>query len=116
LKEAQRSNEITEWIRYFVKAILGAQIEAEDLISFTLRKVKFFDRYESTLNERQILVIKRMLDSGPQGFTGGMSAQKYVKIAKTSKATATRDLQDLAEKGAFAPIGAGRSTRYEVKL
>lgn len=116
LKEAQRSNEITEWIKYFIRMVLDAQIEAEDLISFTLKKVKFFDRYGNILNERQIHVIKRMLDSGPQGFAGGMSAQKYTKIAKTSKATATRDLQDLAEKGALVPIGAGRSTRYEIKL
>ena len=45
LKEAQRSNEITEWIKYFIRMVLDAQIEAEDLISFTLKKVKFFDKY-----------------------------------------------------------------------
>lgn len=57
-----------------------------------------------------------MLDEGPDGFTGGMSARKYMSIAKTSKATATRDLQQLVELGALTPIGGGRSTRYEIRL
>jgi Fic family protein len=45
-----------------------------------------------------------------------MSAKKYISITKTSKATSTRDLQDLVEKGALVPIGGGRSTRYEINL
>ncbi len=45
-----------------------------------------------------------------------MSAKKYMSIAKTSKATATRDLQDLVEKGVFKPFGGGRSVTYELNL
>ncbi|MDK2742618.1 MAG: hypothetical protein H8K03_08010 [Nitrospira sp.] len=45
-----------------------------------------------------------------------MSAKKYLALAGASKATATRDLQDLAEKGIFAPVGGGRSTRYQISL
>ncbi len=33
-----------------------------------------------------------MLEEGHLGFEGGMKARKYVSLAKTSKATATRDL------------------------
>jgi len=116
LKAAQRSNEITTWITYFVGVILDAQGDAEKQIDFTLKKAKLFDRYETQMNERQLKVVRRMLESGLEGFEGGMSAKKYIKIAKTSKATATRDLQDLSEKGILMPIGAGRSTRYDVKL
>jgi Fic family protein len=57
-----------------------------------------------------------MLQEGHQGFVGGMSAKKYMIIAKTSKATATRDLQDLVQLGVFQSIGAGRSARYEINL
>lgn len=57
-----------------------------------------------------------MLDEGNLGFEGGMNARKYVSLAKTSKATATRDLQDLVVKGIFKPIGGGRSTRYEIDV
>lgn len=35
-------------------------------------------------------------------------------IIDTSKATATRDLQELVEKGIFAPTDGGRSTRYQI--
>lgn len=116
LKVAQRSNEITDWIKYFTQVVLDAQIDAEMLIEFTLQKVRFFDRYREQLNGRQIKVLTRMLDSGPEGFEGGMSAKKYMTITKASKATATRDLQDLAQKGALSLIGGGRSTRYSVNL
>ena len=57
-----------------------------------------------------------MLEEGYQGFEGVMSARKYVSLVKTSKATATRDLQDLVKKGIFKSIGGGRSTRYEINI
>ena len=116
LKNAQQSNEITSWIHYFVTAVLNAQCEAETQIDFILRKTKFFDKFKEHLSERHIKVIRRMLEEGPQGFEGGMSAKKYVSITGVSKATATRDLQYLAETGALKQIGGGRSTRYEVNL
>lgn len=116
LQRAQRSNEITDWINYFVRTVLDAQIDAEQEIDFTLKKTKFFDQRKDELNERQKKVVRRMLEEGYQGFKGGMNARKYVSLAKTSKATATRDLQDLVAKGIFKPIGGGRSTRYEINI
>lgn len=116
LQRGQQDNEITDWVLWFVNLGLEAQIQAEEQIAFTLRKTKFFDRFNDQLNERQLQVVQRMLEEGPKGFTGGMNAKKYVAITGTSKATATRDLQDLVEKGVFLPAGGGRSTRYEVKL
>jgi Fic family protein len=50
------------------------------------------------------------------GFKGGLSADNYITISKTSRATATRDLQDLVEKGALTRIGALRHTRYFLNL
>lgn len=116
LQKAQRSNYITDWINYFVKTVLDAQIDAEQEIEFTLKKTKFFDNHKVELNERQQKVVRRMLEEGHQGFEGGMNARKYVSIASTSKATATRDLQDLVKKGIFKPTGGGRSTRYEINI
>ena len=116
LEKAQHSNEITSWINYFAETTLNAQKQAEEQIDFTLKKVKFFDRFRDQLNDRQITVIKRMLEKSTQGFEGGMNARKYIGITKTSKATATRDLQELVEKRAFIPFGGGRSTHYQVNL
>lgn len=39
-----------------------------------------------------------MFEAGISGFEGGMTSKKYVSINKTSRATATRDLQDLFKK------------------
>lgn len=116
LEHAQKSNEVTPWMIYFIKLTGDAQTQAEEQIDFTLKKVRFFDRYKGELNERQLIVIKRMLEEGPGGFEGGMNARKYMSITKASKATATRDLQDLIEKEAFIVVGAGRSTKYQVNL
>lgn len=118
LEKAQRSNKITPWIQYFVKLLLDAQIEAEDQIDFTLKKTRFFDHYKDQLNKRQLIVVNRMLDEGPKGFEGGMNARKYIGVTKTSKATATRDMQQLLEMGAFVQAGktGGRSTSYRVNL
>ncbi|MEM1158406.1 MAG: DUF4172 domain-containing protein [Verrucomicrobiota bacterium] len=116
LKKAQRSNEISEWLHYFVAMVLDAQTESERQVDFILKKAKFFDRVKNQLNPRQLKVVQRMLDAGPEGFEGGMSAKKYISITKTTKATATRDLQDLAKRGMIRSTGAGRSTRYQLNL
>ena len=59
-----------------------------------------------------------MLEEGAKGFKGGMNARKYMGITKTSKATATRDMQQLLEMGIFVLAGkaGGRSTSYLVNL
>jgi Fic family protein len=113
LEKAQRKNEITEWLEYFVDVVYKAQIVANTLIRFTLQKSMFIDKYKNRLNDRQMKVLLKMLES-PNGFEGGMSAKKYISITKTSKATATRDLQQLIEIGALLSKSGGRSTHYHV--
>jgi Fic family protein len=116
LEKAQRTLGITSWVKYFVKTILAAQTNAEAEIDFTLKKVKFFDKYGTLLNERQLKVVKRMLEEGPKGFAGGMNAKTYSGLCKVSKATATRDLQHLTDIKAFLLTGRGRSTSYQVNI
>jgi Fic family protein len=116
LQQGQKSNEITPWVTWFVGIALEAQIQAEEQIDFTLKKTRLFDRFRDQFNERQLSILRRMLEEGPQGFEGGMSAKKYIAITGASKATATRDLQELVGKGALAPFGGGRSTRYKVNV
>lgn len=116
LEKGQRSNEITDWVFYFVELIVKAQADAKELINFTLQKSKYFDYFKDKLNTRQLKVINRMLKEGVDGFQGGMNASKYMRITKTSKATATRDLQALLELKAVTIEGQGRNTRYHLNL
>jgi Fic family protein len=116
LENAQSSSDVSNWVSYFIHTVLQAQLHAENLIGFTLKKAKFFDRYQSRLNERQLKVINRMMEAWPQNFEGGMTTKKYIAITKTSKATATRDLQELAEIGILNSAGSGRSVHYNLVL
>lgn len=78
----------------------------------------FWQRYATTvLNERQVKVLNRLLDTAGEEFEQGIDARKYQSLAKVSKATATRDLAELLEKGCLSKLpGGGRSTRYTVLL
>jgi Fic family protein len=61
-------------------------------------------------------VINRILEEGVTGFKGGMNVNKYISITNTSKATATRDLQELVEMNVLMSKGAGRATGYEINI
>ena len=59
--------------------------------------------------------LNRLLNGGENSFESGISASQYQKVAKVSKATATRHLSDLLTKGCIEKLpGGGRSTRYQV--
>lgn len=112
-----RSLDITEWLVWFTGLVLSSQKQAKEQISYVLSKARFWDVYSNRLNERQTKVLNRMFREGPEGFKGGMSAQKYIRITDCSKATATRDLSELLNMGAVRKLeGGGRSTRYDVLL
>jgi Fic family protein len=68
------------------------------------------------LNERQEKVLLRLPREGPDGFKGGLSVANYSGIAKASTATATRDLADMAAKGALVRAGKRRYARYAVNI
>jgi Fic family protein len=116
LKQAQRTLEITDWILYFSTLILESQKNAKQTVLFTLSKTKFIDRFKNQMNERQNKAVLKMFENGVSGFEGGMTAIKYVSITKTSRATATRDLQDLTEKNILIPKGEGRNRSYDLNL
>jgi Fic family protein len=114
LKTAQKSNEATEWVTWFVTTLLQALDDAERQIQFTLKKSAFLNRYQYQLNSRQEKVLLRMLAEGPDGFKGGMSQSIYHRITGASPATATRDLASLTRIGALVSSGGGRSRRYHL--
>ena len=108
--------EITDWMLYFGETILEAQQDTLKRIDFIVEKTKFFDRYSSQLNERQHKVILRLFEAGHTGFIGGLSSEKYTKIAKTSASTATRDLKDLTDKKIMIKTGELKSSRYQLNF
>ena len=109
-----QSNEITDWLVYFARTVLDAQRYTQKLIDRLIDKAKFFEQFRGRLNERQEKALVRMFREEPDGFKGGMSAEKYIRITGASRATATRDLQDLVEKEALTRTGALKGTRYHL--
>lgn len=112
LEHSNKRNEITDWLVYFAETILRAQGESQKWIDFLIEKTRMLDRLRGHLNERQEKAVLRMAREGPNGFKGGLSAEKYLAITGTSRATATRDLQDLVEKRALVSSGRLKGTRY----
>src|SRR5215467_2886471 len=101
---------------YFPNTLRQAQHNTIKRVDFYVAKAKFYEKFRDQLNERQAKVITRVFKEGIDGFKGGLSADNYISISKTSRATATRDLQDLVEKGALTKTGELRHTRYSLNL
>ena len=116
LEKSNTTLEITDWLVYFSNTILDAQEYTLKRIDFLIEKARFFDRFASHLNERQLKVVKRLFDAGYKGFKGGLSANNYQTIAKASASTATRDLQDLIHKQILVKTGTLKSTRYFLNI
>ena len=116
LERHQRTVDITDWIIFFSETILDAHRATLERIDFFIQKAKFYDRFRDRLNERQAKVVARIFKEGTAGFKGGLSAENYISITNISRATATRDLQQLVEIGALTRTGERRHTRYSLSL
>ncbi|HXJ40474.1 MAG TPA: Fic family protein [Bryobacteraceae bacterium] len=116
LETANKSNEVTNWLEWFVSIVLDAQLRTIARVDFIINKTRLLDRLRGQLNLRQEKALVRVLQEGPDGFKGGLSASNYASITGASPATVTRDLGDLVAKGAFERIGERRHARYFVRM
>jgi Fic family protein len=117
LENSQKATlDITHWLEWFLQTLLRSLQQAMVRIESVLGKARFWQAHrESELSTEQTKVLKRLLDGGERGFEGGISAAQYQAVAKVSKATATRHLAELLEKGCLERLpGGGRSTRYQI--
>lgn len=108
--------DITPWLVWFLAQVEDATTQAQTIVARTLGKARFWLRFQAVeINERQRKVLNRLLDAGPGGFAGGINNRKYMGLTRTSRATAWRELTDLAAKGCLVPTGqGGRSSAYEI--
>ena len=112
LQRCNKTLDITEWILYFSQIVLDAQDYTIKLIELIIYKSKLMKKFKDYLNIRQEKAILRIFQEGSEGFSGGLSLSNYLSITKTSRATATRDLQDLVNLGILHRTGELKSTRY----
>ena len=116
LEAHQKRLDVTGWLIWFAETVLAAQRTTLARIGFSIGKARFYDRFRGAFNARQEKAIARMFREGLSGFKGGLSAENYLAITGASRATATRDLHDLVEKGALARTGERHHTRYALNI
>jgi Fic family protein len=111
LEQTQKGTmDITPWMDWFLGCLGRAIDGAQTILGAVLVKARFWDSVRGVpLNERQTLVLNRLLD----GFEGKLTTSKYAKLTKSSQDTALRDILPLVERGILirGPEG-GRSTSY----
>ena len=113
LEKTQKGNlDITDWIKWFLSCLINALKSTDTILNRVLFKADFWNRHAKTImNERQKKLLNKILD----GFEGKLTSSKWAKIAKCSKDTAIRDINDLITKNILQKEAAGgRSTNYEL--
>ena len=96
LEKAQHGDgDITEWIYWYAGTLSVALDEAENIISTILNKSFFWQKASSVpLSQRQTDMLNLFLD----GYEAKITSKTWASLAKCSKDTAIRDIQDLVDK------------------
>jgi Fic family protein len=114
LEQTQKGTlDITEWLKWFLQCLINAISSTYSALNRVLFKADFWNKHSSvTINDRQKKLLNKLLD----GFDGKLTSSKWAKIAKCSKDSAIRDINDLIKKNILQKEAAGgRSTNYEIK-
>lgn len=96
LEKAQHGDgDITEWIGWYANTLSLALDEAENIVSTILNKSFFWQKASSIpLSQRQTDMLNLFLD----GYEAKITSKAWASLAKCSKDTAIRDIQDLVDK------------------
>lgn len=96
LERAQKGDsDLTEWITWYAKTLIEALNEANNLVSTTLNKSFFWQKNMGVaFSERQVNMLNLFLD----GYEAKINTKNWATLAKCSKDTALRDIQDLVGK------------------
>jgi Fic family protein len=109
--------DVTAFVQWFADAFGRACIASGNVIQASLERSRFWARHaQHSVNERQRQLLQRLLEAGDAGFLGGLNVEKYLKMVRVSKATATRDLSDLVHNGMLHTAGQGKALRYYVTM
>ncbi|NII24140.1 Fic family protein [Pseudoflavitalea sp. X16] len=106
--------DITEWLMWFVNCLDRALSATDETLAKVIRRAKLWEDLKTySLNDRQQKILNALID----GFEGKLTSTKWAKMTKASQDTASRDIQDLIEKGILVKEDAGgRSTSYALNI
>lgn len=87
--------DLTEWLVWYMQKLVEALDEAETIVTTVLNKSFFWQKASSVpMTERQTQMLNLFLD----GYEAKITSKTWATLAKCSKDTAIRDIQDLLEK------------------
>ena len=116
--QCQQDNpmDITAWIEWFLQNLYTQMQIVLPIIEYKNAQTSFWATHSQTiLTQRQVDVLNKIAQD-VELFSVGINATSYQNITGVSKATATRDLTGLQNKGCLKKQSAGgRSTRYRLK-
>ena len=114
-KTSNGQGNITEWLAWFLDRLELSLKQSKATLEKVLGLTHFWHNISDiSLNDRQIKVVKKLLDAGEDGFEGGLTAKKYQGMVKGSRATLTRDLAGLVDKGVLILTGERKAARYHM--
>jgi len=109
--------DITLWCEWFLSTLHTALVDTKQKLTYIIDKTNFWDKHkQSHLNARQTKVLNKILDIGVDNFQGELNKKKYITIADTTSATASRDIKELLDLGCIKQVDRtiGKNTRYRV--
>lgn len=114
LELTQKSSlDITQWIVWFLNTMNSSIENSEILIQDIIKKTEFWQKHKGvSMNERQIKILNMLLDD----FEGKLTTSKWAKICKCSQDAATRDINNLIDKGVLIKQGLARATHYVINF
>ena len=87
--------DITEWLVWYMQKLIEALDEAETIVNTILNKSFFWQKASSIpMTERQTQMLNLFLDR----YEAKITSKTWSTLAKCSKDTAIRDIQDLLDK------------------
>ena len=106
--------DVSEWMEWFLGCLDRAIAGTETALAVVFRRDGFWKTHAAvSTNERQRLILNKLLDGG---FEGKLTSSKWAKLGKCSQDTAHRDILELVENGILRKDSAGgRSTSYSLK-
>lgn len=117
LEDTQKGDgDITNWLLWFLNMYSRSIESSKNKIEHSSLLNRLFNTLSGfNLNQRQLKVMKKLIESCPEGFEGGLTNRKYVSITKTSSESAKRDIKKLVELKLLKKNQAkGRSTSYSL--
>lgn len=113
LEQTQRgTGDITDWLNWYLSRLQEAVAISEQSVDRTLAKARFWERHaDAAISERQRTLLNAWLD----GYDAKIMSRTWAHLARCSSDTATRDLQDLVNKGLLT-IDDPTAKRYTYQL